>query len=231
MSNVNLFILISAASLIMSLNGLSISIFIAFLMGSLGKKHQPAKIFIKGFWYLLAYFGTIAIVGLTATCLLACLAPSKTKLISLYIASLAILVGIVFVKYYFWNKKPVLTSKKIQGWLHTHTVKSDTTSSDIKLGAAAGLLSLKLIGAPLLCLVALIALLAPDSPQWVLLVAVYLVLPIKFIYLLILKKYHLSLILSWKNQRSLAVILSIGLLSIGLGWLILLVLTGAIGSI
>ena len=97
-------------------------------------------------------------------------------------------------------------------------------------GLLACLVSFGSIGLQLLALAVVITLLAPTAPQWMLLLAVCLILPLKLIFWQVFKGFKVSVILKWKNETSTVMRLGLALVNLALGWLIFLILNGTIES-
>ncbi len=229
MSSINMLVLLFAVGLLLSLNPFNLSVFSALLAGTLGKGHAKAKVHNVASTYLTVYWLATALLGVVLVLVLGHLPDKALQISALVVSGLVILWGTISLKNYFWPRLHFKVPSVWHDFLHKHTVKKHSTSSALVLSLSAYLISLGSIGLQLLALATIVALLTPQVPQWMLLPASCLVLPLIFIYQQILKGFRISALLKWKNDNGAMMRLSLSLVQIVLGWLILLILNGSIG--
>jgi cytochrome c biogenesis protein CcdA len=100
------------------------------------------------------------------------------------------------------------------------------------LGLNSAVFSLTVIGGVLLGLAAITVLTGSSFGIWfMLLFAFCLITPLVFIYLYMARGLKISAVLKWKEESKGVMRLSIGLVHIILGWLVLLLLNGTLGSV
>jgi hypothetical protein len=229
MNSLGIIVLLLAVGLLLSMNPFSISVFSSLLAGALGKGHPKAKMHMIALTYLLTYWFLTAVLGVILVIILASLPVSSLQSLALIVSGLTILWGMLALKNYFWNKPSSRIPMNLYGLLHTHTVKKSSPRSAMVLGIAACLISFGSIGLQLAALAIIISLLSPATPQWMLLPALCLILPLKLIYWQVLRGFKISAVLRWKNETRVIMRLGLALVHIALGWLILLILNGSIG--
>ena len=228
MNSLGMIALLLAAGLILSLNPFNISVFVMLLAGSLDKAHSRAKIRLVAIAYLWLYWLLISALGVVLILLFGLLTAKALQIVALVVSGLVIVLGVVNLGQYFWNRPHKQLPRSVQRFLHTHAVKRNSPSSALVLASLAGWISLVSVGPHLLALAVIVSLLAPTEPLWMLLPAVALILPLKLIYLQVLRGYKTSTILRWKDESKLTMRLGFALVHIALGWLILLILNGSI---
>jgi hypothetical protein len=229
MSSISMLVLLLTVGLLLSLNPFNLSVFSVLLAGTLGKGHPKAKVHNVASTYLIVYWLATALLGIALVLILGHLPDKTLQTSALIISGLMILWGTISLKNYFWPRLHFKVPAVWHDLLHKHTVKRHSTNSALILSLSAYLISLGGIGLQLLALATIIALLTPEVPQWMLLPASCLVLPLIFIYQQILKGFRVSALLKWKSDSGAMMRLSLSLVQIVLGWLILLILNGSIG--
>jgi hypothetical protein len=229
MNSVGMLVLLLAVGLLLSLNSFSISVFSSLIAGALGKGHSKAKMHTIASTYLLAYWVLTAVLGVALVLIFSSLSAKSLQILALMVASAAILWGMLTLRHYFWSKKHSRVPLSWHGLLHTHTIKKSSPHSAMVAGLLACLISFGSIGLQLLALTVIVALLTPAVPQWMLLPALTLILPLVLLYRRVLSGYKVSTILKWKNESRAMMSLSLSLAHIALGWIILLILNGSIG--
>jgi hypothetical protein len=228
MNSLGMVILLLVSGLILSLNPFNISIFTWLLAGALDKAHSRRKIRLIAIIYLWLYWLLIAAFGIVLILLLGLLTDTGLQILALVVSGLMIVLGVINLGQYFWNRPHKQLPRIIQKFLHMHAVKKNSPTSALVLATLAGWISLTSVGPHLIALAVIVRLLAPTEPLWMLLPATALILPLKLIYLQVLKGYKTSTILRWKDESKLTMRLGFALVHIALGWLILLILNGSI---
>lgn len=229
MNSVGMLVLLLAVGLLLSLNPFSISVFSALIAGALGKGHSKAKMHTIASTYLLMYWLLTAVLGVALVLIFGLLPAKSLQILALAVSSLVIIWGMLTLRHYFWGKRHSKVPLSWHGVLHTHTIKKSSPHSAMVAGLLACLISFGSIGLQLLALTVIVTLLTPAVPQWMLLPALTLILPLMLLYRQILRGYKISTILKWKNESRAMMNLSLSLAHIALGWIILLILNGSIG--
>ena len=177
------------------------SIFVVYLLAGLG---------------LMYFFSTLPLV--------------LAQYISIAVGVLIILAGIFEIKDYFWYGRwfsltiPAVFAKKI----HNYASKT-TIFGVILLGAFVSAVELPCTGAPYLAIITLLSQ-NFDFTAFLLLVLynIIFVLPLIIILLLVASGVKLHKIKKWKHVNRPIMRLLIGLMLVGLGWLLMLIANGTI---
>lgn len=231
MSNCNLFLIFIVAGILLSLNPFNIALFSALLAGSFGKGHNTNTIHGTAVAFLLTYAACIALLGMALLEALSSISISLLDHLGLVVAVMMVIWGLVILKDFFWYRSGKAVPRKLHGLLHIYTVKQNDPLGATILGFLAALISLLSTGLAVIGFAVITALLRPFSPAWMLLLAGILLIPLVLIFIHGLRGLKISAIIKWKEDNKAIMRLSIGLTHIVLGWIILLLLNGTLGSV
>lgn len=228
MSNTSLITLIIVTGALLSLNPSTIAIFSALLAGSLGKGHSKVERHGVALSFLLASFFMYTIFGSLLIIFFNLFSHRALLNLSLVIAIVGVLWGLVNIKDYYWYGKHRDISVRLAKTLHNRTVKKNDPISASMLGLIAAYAALPNIGIPLISFAAIITLIRPYNTNLMLLLACMLILPLVIIFMVSLNGLKLSSVLKWKEDSKGVFRLCIGLTTIFLGWILFLILNGSI---
>lgn len=183
-----------------------------------------------GTLYISAVFLVYLAAGLGLTYALAQIPLALTEYLSLAVALLVILAGILEIKDFFWYGRgfslaiPLVFSRKLE-----HFAQRTTVIGVVLLGAFVSLVELPCTGAPYLAIITLLS--QYWSAQAFLLLVLYnliFISPLIVILALVASGLQLHHLKAWKEQARGKMRLAIGLLLIALGWLLILIANGTI---
>lgn len=228
MNDINMAILLLVTGLILSLNPFSISVFTSLLAGALDKAHNRHRIRFIAVSYLWFYWALISGIGALLVWPLSLLSEKNLQITALVASGLIIVLGMIILARYFWDKSHKQVPQILKKLVHSHSVKKSHPLNAMVLATLTSFVSLVGVGLQLLALAVIVALLKPSQPQWMLLPGLALIIPLKLIYLQILRGYKTTTILKWRDEAKTTMRLSLALMHIALGWIILLILNGSI---
>lgn len=221
-------ILISAA--IDSINPCAIGVLILMVSVVLSGKGSVRKLLFLGGLYIFAIFTTYLLAGLGLIYFLASVPLFVAEYLSLIVASVVILAGILEIKDFFWYGKgfslqiPPYFANKI----HKYS-KNLTVPGVIFLGAFIAGVELPCTGAPYLAIITVLSLNFNLYAFFLLvLYNVIFVAPLIVILLLVAGGTKINAIQNWKQANKGYMRLLIGLMLVGLGWLLILIANGTI---
>lgn len=228
MDAASLFTITMVSALLLALNPVSISIFVALLAGSLGKGHSKSQQHIVALTYLLSIFTLYGLGGVLVLNWLYILDMRTVMHISLIVGVLSITWGIVATKDFYWYTRRGESPKHLTSALHKLTVKNNDPVNAAKLAITAAYATLPSVGIPLIAYITIISILKPGEPAWVLLFAAIVMLPLFVIFALSLRGLKLSAVIKWKQDSKAIFRLCMGLVSIVFGWLLFLLVNGTL---
>lgn len=230
MSNIYFIWIFIVAGLLVSLNPSVIAIFTSLLAGSLGKGHGRGKFysvafnFLLAFWTFTALFGVLFVVDFNQL-------PVKTLGIVAIITSVALIIwGLWAIKDFFWYKHKGGMPKKFHAVIHQHTTKKTEPHNAVVLGAITASAALINTGLAMVGFAMVSALFFPGVNYWMMLLSLVFTIPLILVFLLTTNGTKLSAIIKWKEDTKQLMRLTVGMTSIVLGWFILLVINGSLGS-
>ncbi len=153
-----------------------------------------------------------------------------TEYISITVGTIIVLLGLVEIKDYFWYGRgfslgiPVYFAKKIH-----NLAKNVTVPGVILTGTFVAGVELPCTGAPYLAIITILS--TNFNLTAFLLLVLYnivFVLPLVVILLMVAGGTKLPAIKMWKQESRGVMRLAIGLLLVGLGWLLILIANGTI---
>lgn len=213
-----------------SINPCAIGVLLLMVSVVLGGRQSAGRLLLLGSLYIFAIFITYLLAGLGLLYSLAKIPLFVTQYISISVGSFVVLAGIIEIKDYFWYGRgfslsiPVYFSKKIHDMAQNLSVPGVMI-----LGAFVAAVELPCTGAPYIAIISLLSL--NFNLQAFLLLVFYniiFVMPLIVILLLVAGGMKLPMLQSWKQEARGIMRLSIGLLLVGLGWLLILLANRAI---
>lgn len=222
--------LVLGSAAIDSINPCAIGVLILMISVILGGRKSVGRMLFLGGVYILAIFITYLLAGLGLLYFLGLIPLFVTEYISITVGSIIVLFGLVEIKDYFWYGRgfslgiPTAFTKKI------HQMAGNITVPGVILtGAFVAGVELPCTGAPYL---AIITILSTNfnfiAFLMLLLYNIVFVLPLLVILLLVAAGVKLPAIKAWKQESRGLMRLLIGLLLVGLGWLLIMIANGTI---
>lgn len=213
-----------------SINPCAIGVMILMLSVLLSAKQNTKKILFLGGAYIFAVFTVYFLAGLGLIYFLSSIPLVVTEYISIIVGAFIILAGMLEIKEYFWYGKgfsltiPAMFAKK----LHNYSTKT-TLPGVLLLGAFVSAVELPCTGAPYLAIITLLSQYFDFSALMMLvLYNIIFVLPLVVILLLVASGRKLYEVKKWKQENRGAMRLFIGLMLVGMGWLLMLIANGTI---
>lgn len=213
-----------------SINPCAIGVLILMISILMNNKKSTGRMILLAGLYIFAIFLTYLLAGLGLVYFLAKIPLTITEYISLGVGVFVIVAGLFEIKDYFfyqWGFSlaiPPSMAKKI------HTMSTNISVPGVILtGMFVAGVELPCTGAPYLAITALLSL-NFNFQAFILLVLynVIFVMPLIIILILVLFGVKLSAVKAWKQESRGIMRLAIGLLLIGLGWLLILIANGTI---
>lgn len=222
--------LVAGSAAIDSINPCAIGVLILMISVIMAGKHSLKRMLLLGGVYIFAIFATYLLAGLGILYFLASIPLFVTEYLSIFVGSLIILFGLVEIKDYFWYQKgfslgiPAIFTDKIHKMAYNTTIPGV-----ILLGAFVAGVELPCTGAPYLAIITVLSL-NFNLVAFLMLVLynIIFVLPLLIILLLVAGGTKLPAVKAWKQEARGFMRLAIGLLLVGLGWLLILIANGTI---
>ena len=219
-----------ATAAIDSINPCAIGVLILMISVMLAGKQSTKKMLLLGSLYISSVLAVYLLAGVGLTYYFSTLPLALAEYISIAVGVLIILAGLVEIKDFFWYGRwfsltiPGAFAKKI----HNYASKT-TIFGVILLGAFVSVVELPCTGAPYLAIITLLSQ-NFDITAFMLLVLynIVFVFPLIVILLLVASGVKLHEIKKWKQANRPFMRLLIGLLLVGLGWLLMLIANGTI---
>ncbi|MBI2040083.1 hypothetical protein HYT18_03345 [Candidatus Microgenomates bacterium] len=222
--------LVLGSAAIDSINPCAIGVLILMISVILGGHKSLGRMLFLGGLYILSIFITYLLAGLGLLYFLGSIPLFVTEYISITVGSIIVLLGLVEVKDYFWYGRgfslgiPTFFTKKIH-----QMAKNITVPGVIITGAFVAGVELPCTGAPYLAIITILS--TNFNFLAFLLLVLYnivFVLPLIVILLMVAGGTKLPAVKAWKQEARGFMRLAIGLLLIGLGWLLILIANGTI---
>lgn len=221
-------IVVSAA--IDSINPCAIGVLILMVSVVLGGKGSIRRLLLLGSLYIFTIFITYLLAGLGLIYFLASVPLFVAEYLALIVGGFVILAGLLEIKDFYWYGKgfslqiPPYFANKI----HEYS-KRITVPSVILLGAFIAGVELPCTGAPYLAIITVLSLNFNFS-AFILLVLynIIFVLPLIVILFLVAAGTKIGAIQNWKQANKGYMRFAIGLMLVGLGWLLILIANGTI---
>lgn len=222
--------LVVGSALVDSINPCAIGVLILMISVIMGQKHRVAKMLLLGGLYIFAIFITYLLAGLGLLYFLAKIPLFITEYLSIFVGLLIIIFGFFEIKDYFWYGRgfslgipPVFMDT-----IHRLS-KNVTIPGVILMGAFVAGVELPCTGAPYLAIITILSL-NFNFTAFLLLILynIIFVAPLIVILLMVAGGVQLNAVQGWKNDSRGMMRLMIGLLLVGLGWLLILIANGTI---
>ncbi len=222
--------IILTTAIIDSINPCAIGVLILMVSVIMSGKNSVKKMLVLGSFYILAVFGTYLAAGVGLLYFLTDLPLVITEYISIIVGSVIIIAGIFEIKDFFWYGKgfsltiPSMFTKKIHEMTNNVSIPGV-----ILLGMFVSAVELPCTGAPYLAIITLLSI-NFDFTALLLLILynVVFVAPLIIILGLVGAGVKLHKIKKWKMNNRGFMRLLIGLMLIGMGWLLILISNGTI---
>lgn len=219
-----------ATAAIDSINPCAIGVLILMISVMLAGKQSTKKMLLLGSLYISSVLAVYLLAGVGLTYYFSTLPLALAEYISIAVGVLIILAGLAEIKDFFWYGRwfsltiPGAFAKKI----HNYASKT-TIFGVILLGAFVSAVELPCTGAPYLAIITLLSQ-NFDLTAFMLLVLynIVFVSPLIIILLLVASGVKLHEIKRWKQANRPFIRLLIGLMLVGLGWLLMLIANGTI---
>lgn len=221
-------VVISAA--VDSINPCAIGVLILMVSVVLGGGGSAKRLLTLGGLYIGSIFITYLLAGLGLVYFLSAVPLYVAEYLSLSVGLLVIIAGLLEIKDYFWYGKgfslqiPHYFANKV----HDYS-KNVTIPGVIFLGAFIAAVELPCTGAPYLAIITILSL-NFNAMAFMLLVLynIIFVLPLIVILFLVAGGMKVNKVQEWKQSNKGYMRFAIGLMLIGLGWLLILIANGAI---
>ncbi len=197
----------------------------------LGQGQSTKRLLLVGSAYIFAIFATYLIAGLGLVYFFATIPIVIAEYLSIAVASLVILAGILEIKDYFWYGKgfslqiPTKYANKIHEW----STSNKSVFGVMLLGAFVAGVELPCTGAPYL---AIITILRIDfnliAFGLMVLYNLIFVAPLIIILIMVAGGTKISSVSKWKEESKGNMRLFMGLLLTCLGWILILIANGTI---
>jgi cytochrome c biogenesis protein CcdA len=213
-----------------SINPCAIGVLILMISVMLAGKQSVKRMLLLGGLYVLSIFIVYFLAGLGLMYFLASIPLWVTEYISITVGLLIVIAGLFEIKDFFWYGRwfslsiPARFAKKI------HVMSSKATIPGvILLGAFVSAVELPCTGAPYLAIITLLSQYFDFTALIMLIIYnIVFVLPLIIILLLVACGVKLHKIKNWKQTNKPYMRLFLGLLLIGLGWMLMLIANGTI---
>ena len=213
-----------------SINPCAIGVLILMISVVLSSQGTTRRMLLLGALYIFAIYLTYLSAGLGLVYFLASIPLFVTESLSIIVGSFIILAGLIEIKDFFWYGRgfslgiPVVFTKKI------HELSKNLTVPGVMiLGAFVAGVELPCTGAPYLAIITILSM-NFNLTAFLLLVIynIVFVLPLLIILILVAFGMKVQRVKQWKQESRGYMRLLIGLLLIGLGWLLILLANGTV---
>jgi cytochrome c biogenesis protein CcdA len=223
--------LVVTSALIDSINPCAIGVLILMISVVLGSGKSVKRLLLLGSAYIFAIFVTYLAAGLGLVYFFSAVPIVIAEYLSIAVGLLVILAGVLEIKDFFWYGKgfslqiPHKFAMKIQEWSTSKT----TVAGVMLLGAFVAGVELPCTGAPYLAIITVLRV-NFDFTAFLLMVLynIIFVAPLLVILGVVAGGAKVSAVQKWKEDTKGAMRLGIGLLLIGLGWILMLIANGVI---
>ena len=217
-------------ALIDSINPCAIGVMILMISVLMASKKSTARMVALGSLYIASVATVYFLAGLGLTYVFANIPLFITEYIAIVVGFLIILAGILEIKDFFWYGKGFSLQIPAKFAKQMHSKASRTTIPGvIALGAFVSAVELPCTGAPYLAIITLLSQYF-DFTAFMLLVLynILFVSPLIVILGLVATGTKLYKVKKWKQEQKGLMRLMIGLLLVGMGWLLMLIANGTI---
>lgn len=213
-----------------SINPCAIGVLILMISVLLAAQANTKRLLLLGGLYILSVLTVYLIAGLGLIYLFASLPLVIAEYLSIGVGVLIIFAGIIEIKDYFWYGRwfsltiPAVFAKKLDQYASKTTI-----IGVIFLGALVSAIELPCTGAPYLAIITLLSQYF-DFTAFLLLIFynIIFVMPLFVILFIVAFGKRLYEVKKWKQKNRPYMRLLIGLLLVGMGWLLMLIANGTI---
>jgi len=223
--------LIIGSAAIDSINPCAIGVLILMVSVVLGQGGSPARLLKVGSAYIGAIFFTYLIAGLGLVYFFSAIPIVIAQYLSIAVGLLVIVAGILEIKDYFWYGKgfSLQIPTKFANMIHDWSTSNHSVWGVMLLGAFVAVVELPCTGAPYL---AIITILRIDFNMiafgLMVLYNLIFVAPLIIILGMIVGGTKISDVSKWKEDSKGTMRLFMGMLLVGLGWILILIANGTI---
>lgn len=223
--------IVLGAAAIDSINPCAIGVLILMVSVILGQGGSPKRLLKVGGAYIFAIFATYLIAGLGLIYFFSNIPIALAEYLSIAVGMLVIFAGILEVKDYFWYGKgfSLQIPKKYADKIHDWSTTNKSIWGVMLLGAFVAAVELPCTGAPYL---AILTILRIDFTIWafglMVLYNIIFVLPLIVILVMVASGTKISSVSKWKEDSKGTMRLAMGLMFVGLGWILILIANGTI---
>jgi cytochrome c biogenesis protein CcdA len=218
------------AALIDSINPCAIGVLILLVSVMILNKSNRSRMLTLGTFYILAVMLTYLAAGLGLTYFFTTIPLAVTVYISIAVALIIILAGLIEIKDFYWYGKgfSLSISPNMAKKIHKFT-ESISIPGIILLGVFVSAVELPCTGGPYLAIILLLSQSFDITAfSLLLLYNIIFVLPLIIILLLVLLGVKIQNIKLWKHKYRHYMRLATGIILIFLGWLLVLIANGTI---
>lgn len=223
-------ITVIATAAIDAINPCAIGVMILMVSAVLAAGKSVKRLILLGSIYIFAVFLAYLLAGFGLLYFLSAIPLFVTEYLSIAVGTLIIFAGVLEIKDFFWYGRwfslsiPVYFSQKLQG------KASNTTFFGVfLLGLFVSAVELPCTGAPYLAIITLLSQNFDFSAFLLLVLYNFIfVLPLIIILGLVVSGMKLEHIKFWKHENRGRMRLFVGLLLVGLGWLLIFIANGII---
>jgi cytochrome c biogenesis protein CcdA len=214
-----------------SINPCAIGVLILMISVVLGGGGTTKRLIALGSAYIFAIFATYLIAGLGLVYFFSEIPIIMAEYLSIFVGMLVVAAGLFEIKDYFWYGKgfslqiPPYFANKI----HEYSKGKQSIAGVMFLGAFVAAVELPCTGAPYLAIITILSI-NFNFIAFLLMVLynVIFVLPLIIILIMVAAGTRVSTVAKWKEESKGTMRLFLGLLLIGLGWLLILIANGTI---
>lgn len=214
-----------------SINPCAIGVLILMISVVLGGGGSTKRLLALGSAYIFAIFFTYLVAGLGLVYFFSTIPIILAEYLSIFVGLLVIAAGVFEIKDYFWYGKgfslqiPSYFANKI----HEYSKSKQSVAGVMFLGAFVAAVELPCTGAPYLAIITILSINFNFTAFLLLLLYnVIFVLPLIVILVMVAAGTKVSMVAKWKEESKGTMRLWLGLLLIGLGWLLILIANGTI---
>ena len=213
-----------------AINPCAVGVLILMISVILASQGSRKRLIVLGFLYVASIFVVYLVAGLGLVYYFQKVPLVLTLYLSIVIGLLIVIAGLIEVKDYFWYGRwvslsiPASFAKKI----HIYSQRA-TVPGVIFLGAFVSAVELPCTGAPYLAIITILAQYFDWNAFFMLIIYnIIFVFPLIVMLLLVAGGMEIQTLKTWKQESRGFMRLAIGLLLIALGWLLILIVNGAI---
>lgn len=223
--------IVIGAAAIDSINPCAIGVLILMVSVILGQGGSTSRLLKIGGAYIFAIFLTYLIAGLGLVYFFSAIPIVIAEYLSIAVGGLVILAGVLEVKDFFWYGKgfslqiPTKYANKIHEWSQSQK----SVWGVMLLGAFVAGVELPCTGAPYLAIITILRI--DFNFMAFLLMVLYniiFVAPLIVILVMVASGTKISVVSKWKEESKGNMRLAMGLLFVGLGWILILIANGTI---